>query len=150
MIKILKLIAIFILAILFIWLFGFILGTILHSVFIDPDTEVKFSIYRYSITKPFPGYYLGGLLLTIPLFLMLYLIMIISKSNVVIYKYITVVNIIIYFVYGILVFGGNFWHLHKLFKGNFQGWLTGEHSDQYFSVSSLLSVILFTLLLKRL
>ena len=147
--KILKLIAIFIFAVVFIWLFGFAFGFILHSVFIDPDTEIKYSMYRYSISNPFPGYYLPGLLLFVPLFFIMYFVMMLFKSNDVIKRHITIINITIYFVYGVLIFGGQFWHFPKLFKGNFAGWLTGEHADLYFSISSLLSVLLFTVLLKR-
>lgn len=147
--KILKLIAIFILAVVFTWLFGFAFGLILHSVFIDPDTEIKYSMYRYSISKPFPGYYLPGLLLFVPLFFIMYFVMKLLKSNNFINKHFTIINISIYFVYGVLVFGGQFWHFPKLFKGNYSGWLTGEHADLYFSISSLLAVIIFTILLKR-
>jgi hypothetical protein len=148
-IKILKLIAIILIAIFFIWLFGFVLGFILHTAFIDPDAEIKYSMYRYSFSRPFPGYYLSGLLLFSPFFLIVYIVMMKFKSNVVMQKYITIFNIAIYFLYGVLVFGGQFWHLPKLLKGNFQGWLTGEHADLYFSISSLLAVLLFTRLLKQ-
>ena len=138
MIRIVKLIAILIVTILFIWLFGFTFGYLLKLVFIDPNVEIKYNSSLYSLSIPFPGYYLSGLLFSIPLFLLLYLVMNKFKSNVVFQN-----NIII------LVFRGQFWHFIRLLKGDFQVWLGGEHSDRYFSISSCLAVLLFTFLIRR-
>lgn len=149
MIKILKLIVVTLLAMFFIWLFGFVLGFILNVLFIFPDVEIKYSMYRYSFSRPFPGYYLSGLLIFAPFFLMVYIVMMKFKSNVGLQKYSTIFIVAIYFLYGVLVFGGQFWHLPKLLKGDFQGWLTGEHADLYFSISSLIAVLLFAGLLKQ-
>jgi hypothetical protein len=138
-------------ATLFIWVFGFALGNIVHSVLsnTDPDIALKYNLRSYPLNKPFPGYSLSWYFLIVLFFFIIYLLMKRFKSNQIMQKYAILIVIPIYFVYGIFVFGGQLWKLSFLFGEKFILWLAAEHSDHYFSISSLLAVILFTILLKR-
>ncbi len=123
-------------------MFGLVLGIIVHLTLTDIYPDI--TLNNYSLSDPFPGYYLALFLLFIPLLILIYFCMNRIKVKRVLQGYVLFINLTIYFVYGILVMGGQFWHLPLLFEGNFIMWLSIEHSDQYFSVSSLLVVILFT------
>lgn len=147
--KRLNVIVIFLASLLFIWVFGFAFGSAVHLLFIDTDMEAKYGLYRYSLSKPFPGYYLGGFIFFAPFYLIVYLVMWLSRSSLFVKQYLIVFITILYFVYGILVFGGQFWHLAILFNGNFQGWFTDEYVDRFYGISSLLAVMLFVVLVRR-
>ena len=150
MTKPLKPIATFIIAIISIWVFGFALGLIVHSVLsnIHPEIALKYNLSSYPLSNPFPGYSLSWYILIVLFFFIIYLLMKRFKSNKIMQKYAILIVIPIYFVYGIFVFGGQLWKFSFLFGEKFILWLAAEHSDHYFSISSLLAVILFTLLLK--
>ncbi len=151
MTKPLKPIATIILAIIFIWVFGFALGFIVHLILSNthPDIVLKYSLRSYPLSRPFPGYSLSWYFLIILFFFLMNLLMNRFKSSYIMQKYTVLIFIFFYFLYGIFIFGGQLWKFSFLFGEKFILWLAAEHSDHYFSVSSLLAVIFFTILLKR-
>jgi hypothetical protein len=67
------------------------------------------------------------------------------KLNIRLY-HLLLVMIFVYFLYGYILFGMQFWHL-KYIMGRYPDinkWIEYEHRDLYFSITSLLGFVLFT------
>lgn len=70
--------------------------------------------------------------------------LIVKKFKINYYLFISLF-LLFYIIYGILVFGGDFWQIEYVYSKNieFLKWLQSEQRDWYFSITSTVGVIYF-------
>lgn len=133
--------------------FGWMIGKAINTIFpYHHNNQARtYNLYTYSLDQfIIPIYYFFPIYL-IPYFILLYLLIIfMRKKNNFSFYLKGLIFLTSYFCYGFLVFGNQFWHVKNLFEDNkFIKWLSSEHRDLYFSVSSLLGCILFVIIVNR-
>lgn len=121
---------------------GFVIGTCLHFIKMRRDNNSYF--FAYSITEMLknPIWFLSLTIQFILFFVFLYFysnfLFIQGRSLL----YTIILSIPIYYIYGVAVYGGLFWHLSMFALGNFSihEWLKSEQRAMHFSFASLLSI----------
>lgn len=145
--KFFRLIILVLLAMLAIPAFGFLIGNIVNIIFPYDSTGVgrDYNLWVYSI-EHLHGMYLYFPIYFLPFYGITYWILRFFRPRLQLSSWaLILVVVVLYFVYGYLCYGKQFWHLSYLgnTNKNIYNWLASEHKDLHFSIASLLSTFLY-------
>ena len=107
-----------------------------HNLFFDyPLSEIMTHIIFFDFTLRFVPFF----------FIELMLIKILAKRFKLKFLFLIFSVLPFYVIYGLIKYRSQFWQLGYIFQGNISilQWLSYEHKDLHFSISSLLSSVLF-------
>jgi len=106
----------------------------------------EYNLFSYSFDQLLMPMYYGFPIFFIPFYFLVFMVLklIVRRWKARWYQLI-IIMVPIYFLYGFLLFGGQFWHVYRYDNRNFNfyEWLGSEHRDLHFSVASFFSSVLF-------
>lgn len=151
--NLLRLIVVILLATLAILLFGFIIGKLVNLIFPFTTSVVgsEYNLFPYG-TEQLNLMYLLFPIYFLPFFVIFYVVLLFVKSKPYPPSWaLMLFMILLYFIYGILIYGKQFWHINQLTNSNknIYTWLASEHKDLHFSLASLFGTILYLYLVLK-